>query len=142
MVDLLHVNKSLSVLDVHNNPDLDRTVFESIMNLLATNNLGKPSEVGFANNIVPPKKKTIKNTTIHEGIFSLPQYHWIREDTLYLPRKPSYESRDPSFSHGPKSLDVLSLEYRSTTDKAVRQTKSNIISTTRKSLEYINKQVL
>lgn len=60
MVDLLHVNKSLSVLDVHNNPDLDRTVFESIMNLLATNNLGKPSEVGFANNIVPPKKNNNK----------------------------------------------------------------------------------
>jgi len=54
VVDLLHVNKSLSVLDVHNNPDLDRTVFESIMNLLATNNLGKPSEVGFTKLYVSP----------------------------------------------------------------------------------------
>ncbi|KAK3915571.1 Centrosomal protein of 78 kDa, partial [Frankliniella fusca] len=44
IVNLLKANKSLSVLDVHNNVHLDESIYESIMNLLASNNLGKPSE--------------------------------------------------------------------------------------------------
>lgn len=45
VLNLLQDNKNLSILDVYNNPELDKELFESIMKLLATNNLGKASEV-------------------------------------------------------------------------------------------------
>lgn len=45
LLDLLHENKILSIVDVHNNPELDESLFKSIMSLLAANNFGKPSEV-------------------------------------------------------------------------------------------------
>jgi hypothetical protein len=45
ILNLLQDNKSLSILDVHNNPGLDTDIFESIMNVLATNNVGKKPEV-------------------------------------------------------------------------------------------------
>ncbi|XP_026294380.1 centrosomal protein of 78 kDa [Frankliniella occidentalis] len=111
IVNLLKVNKSLSVLDVHNNVHLDESVYESVMNMLASNNLGKPSE-----------------------------YHWIREDTLYFPRKPLYQSRDPSIAQRSiKCHDGANSEQRFYDGNAVRLTKSSIIPDTRGTQVQITK---